>query len=102
MFYIRKDVIDKDLSKLFPNIETSFFPGKPVTIKGETPKQGFIIEVIGADTFVVKLKDEEIPKRYAINDLLEESDKNEIKYNETELKDIEANKNKQQTSDVKT
>ena len=51
---------------------------------------------------MVKLKDEEIPKRYVINDLMEESDKNEIKYNETELKDIEANKNKQQMSIVKT
>ena len=100
LFYIRKDVIDKDLSKLLPNIETSFFPGKPVTLKGETPKQGFIMEVVAEDTFVIKLKDEETPKRYSLAELLEDSDKNEIKYNETEMKNIEANKHNKKTVTV--
>jgi hypothetical protein len=46
-----------------PNIETSFFPGKPVNIKGTPIRQGFIMELLSPDTFVVKIKDEGTPKR---------------------------------------
>ena len=35
LFYIRKDVIDKNVSFILPNIETSFFAGKPVFVNGE-------------------------------------------------------------------
>ena len=65
LFYIRKDVIDKDLSQLLPNIETSLFPGKPVRVKGLTPKEGFILEVMSEDMVVVKFKDETMPRRVA-------------------------------------
>ena len=58
------------------------------------------MEVVAEDTFVIKLKDEETPKRYSLLELLEETDKNEIKYNETEIKDIEANKHNKKTAAV--
>jgi len=49
-----------------PNIETSFFPGKPVVINSSSPPQeGFITEVLGPDSFVVKVKSETTPKRVA-------------------------------------
>lgn len=64
LFYIRKDVIGKQVRDLLPNIETSFFPGKPVIVKStETPQDGFITEVLGPDSFVVKVKSESTPKR---------------------------------------
>ena len=63
LFYIRKDVVDKDVSYILPNIETSFFAGKPVVVAGETPQEGFITDVLGEDSFVVKLKNESTPKR---------------------------------------
>jgi hypothetical protein len=63
LFYIRKDVIDKDVSYILPNIETSFFAGKPVVVNSEIPQEGFITSVLGDDNFVVKLKTESTPKR---------------------------------------
>lgn len=63
LFYIRKDVIDKNVSYILPNIETSFFAGKPVLVNAQTPQEGFITDVLSADTFVVKLKNESTPRR---------------------------------------
>lgn len=40
-----------------PNIETSYFAGKPVTLKGSPPLQGFITEVVSDGLFIVKVKD---------------------------------------------
>ena len=37
LFYIRKDVIGKSVSYILPNIETSFFAGKPVFVNSEIP-----------------------------------------------------------------
>jgi hypothetical protein len=36
LFYIRKDVIDKNVSYILPNIETSFFAGKSVVMNAGT------------------------------------------------------------------
>lgn len=63
LFYIRKDVIGKSVSYILPNIETSFFAGKPVFVNGEIPQEGFITDVLSNDEFVVKLKNENTPKR---------------------------------------
>ena len=47
LFYIRKDVIEKDLTQLFPNIEKDFFPGKP--IKTTSDEDGFVLKKVPAD-----------------------------------------------------
>jgi hypothetical protein len=63
LFYIRKDVVGKEFSYLMPNIETSFFAGKPVLVAGNPPKEGFITEVISDGVFMVKLKEILMPRR---------------------------------------
>jgi hypothetical protein len=61
LFYVRKDIPDKDVSQILPNIEESVFLGKPVKTVGG--KDGFIVEVFDHDSFNVKFKEEKTPKR---------------------------------------
>jgi hypothetical protein len=63
LFYIRKDVIGKGVDYLMPNIETQLFPGKPVTVIGNPPQDGFITEVIDDANFMVKCKNLIVPRR---------------------------------------
>ena len=42
MFYVRKDLERKVTSSIFPEIEASIFPGRP--IKNLSGENGFIIE----------------------------------------------------------
>ena len=56
LFYIRKDVLDKGLMDVVPNIETDYFPGKPIHTKSNT--EGFVIKHVkkGEKTMNVKIK----------------------------------------------
>ena len=42
LFYIRKDVVDKDILSVIPNIEKDYFPGKP--IKTTADSDGFVLK----------------------------------------------------------
>jgi|JI9StandDraft_1071089.scaffolds.fasta_scaffold423951_1 hypothetical protein len=54
LFYIRKDMLDKeDLTSVIPNIESSFFSGKPVTIES-TGKDGFVLDPSDSGTYYTR------------------------------------------------
>jgi len=59
LFYIRKDVASKQLSQIFPNIESDIFVGKPVITRDN--KQGFVAKVVEGHGFEVKLKNSDTP-----------------------------------------
>ena len=42
LFYIRKDIAEKPLLDVLPNIETDYFPGKP--IKAKKGGEGFVVK----------------------------------------------------------
>lgn len=58
LFYIRKDIVNKDVASILPNIEKSFFAGKPVQVNSETQNGGFIMEAVTSDQLLVKFKNE--------------------------------------------
>ena len=41
LFYIRKDVENKELQAIMPNIETDYFAGKPIKLSNT---EGFVVE----------------------------------------------------------
>ena len=88
LFYVRKDMKQKQLSQIMPSIK-EVFPGKPIKTQAG---QGFVVAAQSTNQFLVqyeKGKSTELVQREA---MLEEADNDELVFDAKEVEEIEKKK----------
>lgn len=84
LFYVRKDVTEKQVAQLYPQIDSTYmFAGRPITTK--EGRRGFVVKTdkdVHVQFYDDKSKSTSIVK---IGDLAAETDSSLIKHNEQEM-----------------